>query len=77
MLIYRPYIKVSVPSRCTPSSLSTLSSYSQLKDGMAATPYSEKDAPLKTSDDGLPNGAYTLDQRRRAALAEVDNATFS
>ena len=26
---------------------------------------------------GAHNAAYTLDQRRRAALAEVDNATFS
>lgn len=26
---------------------------------------------------GVHNAAFTLDQRRRAALAEVDNASFS
>jgi hypothetical protein len=38
--------------------------------------YHEKDNSIESQEKQV-NVAYTLDERRRAALAEVDNAKFS
>jgi MFS transporter, PHS family, inorganic phosphate transporter len=38
---------------------------------------SEKRASSDNSDKGVAKSHYVLDERRRAALAEVDNAKFS
>ena len=39
--------------------------------------YQEKDNSIESQEKPVNNVAYTLDERRRAALAEVDNAKFS